>query len=106
MDRYAQQKAERIDEDMACDPWSSCPHRSPAGRARPPFCALLTLWLSMIAVVGLGFNTTANDGATLCIAANWPIPSGEPRSRRAAARVKRGAICLSNSSHFALMLYS
>ena len=38
--------------------------------------------------------------------ANWPMPAGMAGSRRTAARVTRGAICLSSSSHFALKLYS
>jgi len=45
-------------------------------------------------------NSTPNDGATDWIAPNWPIPE-EAASRRTAALVTRGAISLSNSSHFA-----
>ena len=54
MDRGAQQQAERVDQDvplLALDLLA----RVVARRidARPPFSALLTLWLSMIAAVGL-----------------------------------------------------
>ena len=38
--------------------------------------------------------------------ANWPTPWGMDASRRIAARVRRGAISLSSSSHFALRPYS
>ena len=38
--------------------------------------------------------------------ANWPIPAVMAGSRRTAARVTPGAICLSSSSHFPLKLYS
>ena len=38
--------------------------------------------------------------------ANWPTPWGMDASRRIAARVTRGAISLSSSSHFALRPYS
>src|SRR5262249_31318886 len=40
------------------------------------------------------------------IAPNWPIAAGLAESRRTAARVSRGAISLSSSSHFPLRLYS
>ena len=40
------------------------------------------------------------------MAPNWPIPAAMAESRRTAARVTRGAICLSSSSHFPLMPYS
>ena len=38
--------------------------------------------------------------------ANWPIPAVRAGSRRTAARVTLGAICLSSSSHFPLKPYS
>ena len=38
--------------------------------------------------------------------ANWPMPEVSAASRRTAARVTPGAICLSSSSHFPLKLYS
>ncbi len=53
-----------------------------------------------------GFTSTLSDGATAWMAANWPVPEAMAGSRRTAARVTRGAICLSSSSHFPLMLYS
>ena len=53
-----------------------------------------------------GLNSTPNDGATDWMAANCPTPAAMAGSRRTAARVTRGAISLSNSSHFALMPYS
>ena len=37
---------------------------------------------------------------------NWAGPVGVPVSPRTATRVTPGAICLSSSSHFPLMLYS
>ena len=40
------------------------------------------------------------------IEANWPIPEARVGSRRTATRVTPGAICLSTSSHFALVPYS
>jgi hypothetical protein len=40
------------------------------------------------------------------MAPNWPIAAGLAESRRTAARVSRGAISLSSSSHFPLRLYS
>ena len=40
------------------------------------------------------------------MAPNWPIPPAMAESRRTATRVTPGAICLSSSSHFALMPYS
>ena len=62
--------------------------------------------ISLTSRTSTGLNSTPSDDATTCIAANWPIPSGDARSRRTATRVTRGAICLSSSSHFALMPYS
>ena len=47
-----------------------------------------------------------SDGAAAWITPNWPIPVGVPGSRKTAARVTPGAICLSSSSHFPLMPYS
>ena len=46
------------------------------------------------------------SGAAPCNAANWAIPGPRVGSRITAARVMRGAISLSSSSHFPLMLYS
>ena len=53
-----------------------------------------------------GLTSTPSDGATDWMAANWPIPAVMAGSRRTAARVTPGAICLSSSSHFPLMPYS
>src|SRR5262245_21373969 len=39
-------------------------------------------------------------------APNWPGPAAMVESRRTAARVTRGAMSLSNSSHFPVMEYS
>src|SRR5262249_23551913 len=50
-------------------------------------------------------SSTPRVCATDRTAANWPIPIAEvERSTR--ARVVFGSICLSNSAHFPLMLYS
>ena len=54
----------------------------------------------------IGFTSTPSDGAAVWMAPNWPIPAGAPGSRRTAARVTPGAICLSSSSHLALRPYS
>ena len=54
----------------------------------------------------IGFTSTPSDGAAVWMAPNWPIPAAAPGSRRTAARVTPGAICLSSSSHFALRPYS
>ena len=54
-----------------------------------------------------GRNSTANDDATACIAANCPTPvvvDVITKDRRRASR--RAPICLSSSSHFPLMPYS
>jgi putative ABC transport system substrate-binding protein len=48
-----------------------------------------------------GLTSTWCDGAAAWITANWPIPSGIAGSRSTTARVTRGAISLSSSSHFA-----
>ena len=53
-----------------------------------------------------GFTSTLSDGATAWMAANWLVPSPWVGSRRTAARVTPGAICLSSSNHFPLKLYS
>src|SRR5262249_38284177 len=51
-------------------------------------------------------TSTPNDGAAVWIAPHWPIPAAMVVSRRTAARLTPGAICLSSSSHFAPTLYS
>ena len=53
-----------------------------------------------------GLTSTPSDGATAWMTPNWPVPAGMAGSRRTATRVTPGAICLSSSSHFPLMLYS
>ena len=53
-----------------------------------------------------GLNSTPKDGATDWSAPHWPVPEAMAASRMTAARVTRGAISLSNSSHFALIPYS
>ena len=54
----------------------------------------------------MGLTSKPTDGATDWITANWPMPEGTSASRRTAARVTLGAICLSTSSHLPLKLYS
>jgi hypothetical protein len=53
-----------------------------------------------------GVNCTPNAGATICTAPNCPMPEATAGSRSTAARITPGAISLSSSSHFPLMLYS
>ena len=54
MNHDVQQKAERIDQDMALAPGDLLARIKPLRvKRRAPFCALLALWLSMIAAVGL-----------------------------------------------------
>src|ERR1700738_3195449 len=53
-----------------------------------------------------GMTSMPSGGAMAWITANWPIPEGFAGSRKTAARVTPGAICLSSSSHFPLKLYS
>lgn len=54
VDDDVQQKAERIDQDVALAPGDLLARVKPLRVKRgAPFCALLALWLSMIAAVGL-----------------------------------------------------
>src|SRR5262245_14571666 len=53
-----------------------------------------------------GRSSTPSDGAAAWITANCPTPWGMLASRRTAARVTRGAISLSSSSHFVPRPYS
>src|SRR3954470_19612254 len=54
MDRGTQEKAQRVDQDVPLLALDLLARVVTAGiDARPPFSALLTLWLSMIAAVGL-----------------------------------------------------
>src|SRR6266511_1176784 len=77
---------------------------------RPPFdpCAKAVTARSSSATLrtSTGLNSTPNEGAADWIAPSWPVPVGRLGSRMTATRIKRGAICLSNSSHFALLPYS
>ena len=54
----------------------------------------------------IGLNSTPNEGATVWIAPNWPVPAAIAGSRMTATRVTRGAISLSSSSHLPHMPYS
>jgi len=65
MDGNAQQKAERIDEDMALASGDFLA-RIIALRVHrgPPFCAVLALWLSMMAAVGLASRPACSRTAT------------------------------------------
>ena len=62
--------------------------------------------VSALSRTATGVSSTPSDCATAWIAANWPMPAAEVGSRSTAARVTRGESCLSNSTHFPLMLYS
>ena len=53
-----------------------------------------------------GRNSTPTDGAKAWMAPNCPLPRASAASRNTAARVTRGEISLSSSSHFPSMLYS
>ena len=53
-----------------------------------------------------GVSSTPSDCATDWMAANWPMPAAEVGSRKTAARVTRGAISLSSSTHLPLIVYS
>ncbi len=53
----------------------------------------------------IALTSMPSDGATDWITAYWPIPA-EAGSRRTAARVTLGAICLRSSSHLPHKLYS
>ena len=65
MNRNAQQEAERVDEDMTLTPRDLLA-RVIALRVhrRPPFCAALALWLSMMAAVGLASRPSCSRTAT------------------------------------------
>jgi len=65
MNRNAQQEAERVDEDMPLAPRDLLA-RVIALRVqrRPPFCAALALWLSMMAAVGLASRPSCSRTAT------------------------------------------
>jgi len=61
MNQRVQQQPYRIDEDMPLLAFDLFPRIIPARvNAAPPFSALLTLWLSMIAAVGLASRPIAS----------------------------------------------
>ena len=59
MDDDVQQQAERIDKDVALAPLTFLPASKPFGSIAAPFLRALTLWLSMIAAVGLASRASA-----------------------------------------------
>jgi hypothetical protein len=67
--------------------------------AVPLSCLAFLSFLALLGVATLG----AVIHLLSAIRARWPQIAG---LRRTAARVTRGAICLSSSSHFPLKLYS
>src|SRR5215831_9361428 len=54
----------------------------------------------------IGLTSTPSDDAMARMALNWAMPAGLPESRRTAALVTLGAICLRSSSHLPLKAYS
>src|SRR5215470_371031 len=56
--------------------------------------------MSLVWRTSTGVTCTPIDGARAWIAAKYPIPAVMTGSRSTAARVTRGAISLSTSSHF------
>src|SRR5215475_12029342 len=81
-----------------------------AGTISPPFAerakSVTPRSISPASRASIGLISTPRNGPTAWIAPNCPLPDGMLGSRRTAARVTPGEICLSNSSHFALMPYS
>src|SRR2546423_9494982 len=69
---------------------------------RPPFGerakAATARSISPASRMLIGFTSTLSDGATAWMAANSLVPEPWVASRRIAARVTLGAICLSSSS--------
>jgi hypothetical protein len=65
VDHHAEQQPERVGQDMALAS-NGFLARVKAGRIerRPPFCAVFAVWLSMIAVVGLGSRPARSRSAT------------------------------------------
>src|SRR5262245_9481871 len=53
-----------------------------------------------------GVSSTPSECAPDCTAANWPVPDTMVALRKTATRAMPGAICLSNSIHLPLKLYS
>ncbi len=62
--------------------------------------------ISSVSRTFTGVSSTPRDCAANRTAANCPMPAAEVGSRSTKARVTFGAICLSNSVHLPLMLYS
>src|SRR5262245_18813730 len=62
--------------------------------------------ISPVLRISIGLSSTPNDPAALWMAANWATEEVKVGSRRIAARVTRGAISLSSSTDFPLVLYS
>src|SRR5262249_15102879 len=81
-----------------------------AATISPPFGALANVVtarsISPASRGLIALTSTPTDCATDWMTANWPIPDVIVGSRRTAARVRPGAICLSSSSHLPLKLYS
>src|SRR6516225_2139456 len=81
-----------------------------AGTIRPPFAerakSVTPRSISPASRASIELISTPRNGPTAWIAPNCPLPDGMLGSRRTAARVTLGEICLSNSSHFPLMPYS
>jgi hypothetical protein len=80
------------------------PEECDEGAREPPCKRNLTI--SEAFGCGHGVSSTPNEGAAAWIAPSCRLPDARMRSRTTATRVTRGAICLSRSSHFPLMLYS
>src|SRR5262245_46990620 len=82
----------------------------PAVTIRPPFgerakaAMARSIWGASRTLTGL--TSIRSDGAAAWITANWLAPPTDAGSRRTAARVTPGAICLRSSSHFPAKLYS
>jgi hypothetical protein len=65
VDHHAEQQPKRVGQDMALAS-DGLLARIKAGwiERRPPFCAVFAVWLSMIAVVGLGSRPARSRSAT------------------------------------------
>src|SRR5262249_18967694 len=77
---------------------------------RPPFGETANLALARSISAGsrklIALTSIPMDGATDWITANCPTPAAKEGSRRTAARVTFGAICLSSCSHLPANEYS
>src|SRR5262249_41999897 len=87
--------------------WAAAP---PGVTITPPFPeranAATLRSISSVSRTFNGVSSTPRDCATDLIAPNCPMPAAVAGSRNTNARVRLGAISLSNSAHFPLMLYS